>query len=98
MNALNPRTPDGGRITRTFKSGNSVAVRLPKDMGFVEGDEVTIIDHEDGTFSIWKVDDGRKILMNLFGSMSSGFMAEGRGDVEQEERDWTPRGAGPDAA
>jgi len=97
MNALTSRTVAGGRITRTFKSGNSVAVRLPRELGFSEGDEVTILDHEDGTFSIWKVDDGRRILMNLFGSMSSGFMAEGRDDMEQEERDWTPRGTGPDA-
>ena len=28
--------------TRTFKSGNSVAVRIPKELGFEAGTEVTI--------------------------------------------------------
>jgi antitoxin VapB len=28
--------------TRTFKSGNSVALRLPKELGVVEGIEVTV--------------------------------------------------------
>lgn len=28
--------------TKTFKSGNSVALRLPKELGFAEGVEVTL--------------------------------------------------------
>lgn len=28
--------------SKTFKSGNSVAVRLPKELGFEEGQEITI--------------------------------------------------------
>jgi antitoxin VapB len=31
-----------GIITKTFKSGNSVAVRLPKELGIVEGTELEI--------------------------------------------------------
>jgi antitoxin VapB len=29
------------------------------------------------------------VFMGLYGAFSSGFMADGRGDTEQEERDWS---------
>lgn len=73
---------------KTFKSGNSVALRLPKAMGFVEGDEVVVVPHSDGTFSFWKESEGLNVLMSLYGSMSPGFMKDGRGDIEQDDRDW----------
>lgn len=31
-----------GVVTKAFKSGNSVAVRLPKELGIVEGTEIEI--------------------------------------------------------
>lgn len=31
-----------GAVSRTFKSGNSVAVRLPKDLGIEAGEELLI--------------------------------------------------------
>lgn len=74
--------------TKTFKSGNSVAMRLPKALGLAEGDEVVIVQHEDGTFSFWKESEGLKVLMSLYGSMSPGFMKGGRGDIEQDDRAW----------
>lgn len=74
--------------TKTFKSGNSVALRLPKALGFAEGDEVVVVPHDDGTFTFWKESDGLKVLMSLYGSMSPGFMKDGRGDIEQDDRDW----------
>ncbi len=74
--------------TKTFKSGNSVAMRLPKALGFAEGDEVVVVPHADGTFTFWKEGDSLKVLMSLYGSMSPGFMKGGRGDIEQDERDW----------
>ena len=73
---------------KTFKSGNSIALRLPKAMGFEEGDEVVVVPHSDGTFSFWKEDDGLKVLMSLYGAFSPGFMSEGRGDIEQDDYDW----------
>lgn len=90
MNAHHQRPLKGQKVARTFKSGNSVALRLPKEMGFAEGEEVTIVAHDDGRFTVWKKDDAREVFMNLYGSMSQGFMSEGRGDIEQAERDWTP--------
>ncbi len=74
--------------TKSFKSGNSVAIRLPKALGFVDGDEVVLVPHSDGTYSFWKESDGLKVLMSLYGSMSPGFMKDGRGDIEQDDRDW----------
>lgn len=82
---------------KIFKSGNSVAVRFPKALGFAEGEEVAIIPHADGGFTIWKTDDPAAFLDGLFGSMSDGYMADGRGMTEQDERDWTGI-AGSDAA
>ncbi|HKR16093.1 MAG TPA: AbrB/MazE/SpoVT family DNA-binding domain-containing protein [Rhizorhapis sp.] len=96
MNAPHKPEATGQRTTRTFKSGNSVALRLPKDLGFGEGDEVTIVPHDDGSFTFWKQDNTRDLLMSLYGSMSPGFMRDGRGDIEQDERDWSYSGKKPD--
>jgi antitoxin VapB len=74
--------------TKSFKSGNSVAIRLPKTLGIVDGDEVVVVPHSDGTYSFWKESDSLKVLMSLYGSMSPGFMKDGRGDIEQDDRDW----------
>jgi antitoxin VapB len=74
--------------TKSFKSGNSVAVRLPKELGIVEGDEVRIVPHSDGSFSFWRKQDAKKVFMALAGSMSPGFMKDGRGDIEQGPRAW----------
>jgi antitoxin VapB len=74
---------------KTFKSGNSVALRLPKALGLREGDEVTIVPHADGSFSFYRESDAKRVFMSLYGSMSPGFMVDGRGDIEQEERDWS---------
>lgn len=73
---------------KTFKSGNSVALRLPKAMGFEEGDEVRVVPHSDGSYSFWKESDAKKVFMSLYGSMSPGFMKDGRGDIEQDDRSW----------
>lgn len=73
---------------KVFKSGNSVALRLPKGMGLSDGDEVVVVPHRDGSFSFWRDDQAADVLMSLYGSMSAGFMADGRGDIEQQERDW----------
>lgn len=84
--------------TKTFKSGNSVAMRLPKALGIVEGDEVVIVPHADGSMSLWKQAESKNVFMRLFGSMSSGFMAGGRGDTEQSDYDWQGPSDHPAAA
>ena len=75
--------------TRTFKSGNSVALRLPKALGLREGDDVQIVGHADGRFSVWRSIDDALVLDSLYGSLSPGFLRGGRGDTEQDERNWS---------
>jgi antitoxin VapB len=75
--------------TKVFKSGNSVAVRLPKALGLAEGDELVIVPHTDGSLSVWKENQSLDVLLSLYGAFSPGFMAGGRGDIEQEEYDWS---------
>jgi len=74
--------------TRTFKSGNSVAVRIPKAAGFAAGDDVVIVAHQSGRFTIWREEDAGKVLDSLYGSMSRNYMKNGRGDIDQAERAW----------
>ena len=73
---------------KVFKSGNSLALRLPKALGLAEGQEVRLVPHEDGSFSLWKEQDTKSVLMSLYGSMSDGYMRDGRDDPDQPERDW----------
>ena len=73
---------------KVFKSGNSLALRLPKSLGIAEGDDIVITPHANGSFSFWKESDSLDVLMSLYGSMSPGFMKDGRGDIEQDDRAW----------
>ena len=79
-------------IARSFKSGNSVALRLPKALGIEPGEDMVIVPLTNGGLSIWKKSDTRKVFMGLFGSVSPGFMAEGRDDIEQAAYDWQQSG------
>lgn len=74
---------------RLFKSGNSLALRLPKKLGLSEGENVEIVAHADGSFTFWREKDAGAILDGLYGAFSPGFMRDGRGDIEQDERDWS---------
>ena len=73
---------------KTFKSGNSVALRLPKSLGLEEGDAMIVLPHADGSFSMWKEDGALETFMSLYGSVSPGFMAGGRESNDQEAYDW----------
>lgn len=75
-------------VTKTFKSGNSVAFRIPKATGIAAGENLRFVQHADGKISFWREADADKILDSLYGSMSPGFMKHGRGDIEQSDRDW----------
>lgn len=75
-------------VARSFKSGNSVALRLPKGLGIGPGEDLVIVPHADGSLSVWRRADSRAAFLRLYGSMSPGFMADGRGDTEQADYDW----------
>lgn len=54
---------------RTFKSGNSVALRLPKALGIKEGIEM-IVREEQGRYVVEPIDASKKIdLTGIWGSI-----------------------------
>ena len=73
---------------KVFKSGNSHALRLPRELGIADGEEMIVVAHGDGRFTMWKQTEALDVLMGLYGSMSPGFMRDGRGDIEQADRHW----------
>lgn len=75
------------RTTRIFRNGNSQAVRIPVDLAY---------EHTDIELEIERVGDEIRIrparrslsgVLAKFARFSPEFMADGRGDHEQAERD-----------
>lgn len=75
--------------TRIFKSGNSLAVRIPKDMMPADVPEDAEIKYSGGVWTIRPIYK-RKLtgLAEKFGAFSPGFMSEGRFVEEETDRDW----------
>lgn len=77
--------------TRTFKSGNSVAVRLPKSLGIGPGVDVSVRE-ERGRYIVEPVDTvRRKIDVDKFWGKAKGLKLLTPEDRIFEERklDWT---------
>jgi antitoxin VapB len=76
--------------TRVFKSGNSLAVRIPKELAIVEASQEIEIEKVGNTLVLRPVVK-RKLtgLAEAFAAFPPGFMAEGREFHEQKERDWS---------
>ena len=75
--------------TKAFKSGNSLAVRIPKDLAIFEPSQDVIIERKGDTLVLRAVE--RKSLadvMDIFAQFSPDFMKDGRYPQEQDERDW----------
>lgn len=76
-------------LTRIFKSGNSLAVRIPKEMAFDEGVQEVEIERKGNGLWIRPVQAQTLAgLGDIFSAFSPDFMAEGRDQHEQKERDW----------
>lgn len=75
--------------TRLFKSGNSLAVRIPKELNFGAATQDVEIERQ-GEVLIIRPLQRRKLagLGAKFAAFSPDFMAEGRELHEQTERDW----------
>lgn len=74
---------------KIFKSGNSVALRLPKALGLAEGQEM-IVREESGKFEFEPAPpEGRKIKGDWIGSMPwlKPLRPEDR-EFEERELDW----------
>lgn len=84
-------------LTRVFKSGNSLAVRIPKELAIVEASQDVEIEKVGDTLVLRPLVK-RKLsgLAAAFAAFPPGFMAEGREFHEQKERDW--KGLGESAA
>ena len=77
-------------LTRVFKSGNSLAVRIPKELGFVDAAQDVEIERVGNSLVVRPV--VQKTLADIgeiFAMFSPHFMAGGREFHEQAERDWT---------
>ncbi|MEN8447701.1 MAG: type II toxin-antitoxin system VapB family antitoxin [Cyanobacteria bacterium J06555_13] len=64
--------------TRVFQSGNSQAVRIPKELQFEQLDIEYEIEREGDRLVISPVGKPLTNLMDVFAAFSDDFMAEGR--------------------
>ena len=79
--------------TRVFKSGNSLAVRIPKELANALASQDVEIEKVGDTLVLRPVVK-RKLtgLAEAFAAFPPGFMADGREFHEQKERDWSGLG------
>lgn len=73
--------------TRVFKNGNSQAVRIPADLAYERTDIDLEIERIGDELRIRPARRSLSGVLNKFARFSPSFMAEGRGDQEQAERD-----------
>lgn len=82
-------------LTRIFKSGNSMAVRIPKELAFAQGTQDVEVERVGNTLVLRPVaTETIGDLTGIFAAFPKGFMAEGREFHEQGERDWGGIGLG----
>jgi antitoxin VapB len=77
-----------GHHAKVFKSGNSLALRLPKAFGLTEGTEMLISRDARGRLYVRPAEHAHVELAELFGSFSADFMASGREVVDAPDREW----------
>ena len=73
--------------TRAFKNGNSRAVRIPADLAYERTDMELEIEREGDEIRIRPARRSLAGVLTKFAQFSPDFLAEGRGDQEQAERD-----------
>ena len=80
---------NGKSNSRVFRSGNSQAVRIPRELAYDDVGQEVEIERKGDTLLIRPV--YRKKLTGIaevFAMFSRDFMADGREFHEQDERDW----------
>ena len=73
--------------TRVFQSGNSQAVRIPKELQFEQLDVEYEIERQGDRIIITPVGAPLTEAVELFAAFSNDFMVEGRPDQGTQERD-----------
>jgi antitoxin VapB len=72
-------------LARIFQSGNSQAVRLPKEFRF-DADQVEIF-RQGNDIVLRQVPSDAAAVFDLLSSLPADFMAEGRQDTPPQERE-----------
>ena len=72
-------------FARIFQSGNSQAVRLPKEFRF-DADQVEIF-RQGNDIVLRQVPSHAAAVFDLLSSLPADFMAEGRQDIPPQERE-----------
>ncbi|MDX9951667.1 MAG: type II toxin-antitoxin system VapB family antitoxin [Methylophilaceae bacterium] len=73
--------------TRAFKSGNSQAVRIPAELAFERTDIELEIERVGAELHIRPARRSLSGVLEKFAKLGQDFMAEGRGEQDQTERD-----------
>ena len=76
-------------LSRVFKSGNSLAVRIPKELAFADGALDVEIERKGETLVIRPVSKHSLAgVGKAFAAFPRGFMAQGRELRDQKKRAW----------
>ena len=76
-------------LTRIFQSGNSLAVRIPKELAFADGVQEVDIARVGNTLVLQPIaKETIGDLSEVFGAFPQSFMQEGRASHTQSEGDW----------
>jgi len=75
------------RTTKIFRNGNSQAVRIPAELSYDRTDVEMLIERVGDELRIRPARQSLAGLMERFARFSPEFMAEGRGEHDQHERD-----------
>lgn len=82
--------------TRIFKSGNSMAVRIPRELAAYSTAEEALIEWQDDAWIVRPIQQRSLAgLADVFRAFPADFMAEGREKHEQAERDWSALSQAP---
>lgn len=73
--------------TRVFQSGNSQAVRIPKELQFNRLDVEYEIERQGDSLIIRPVGDSLERVLNCFAAFSEDFMVEGRPEQGDQDQD-----------
>ena len=80
-------------LTKVFKSGNSLAVRIPKELGFVDAAQDVEVERVGNTLVLRRLEQETiGDLTEILAAFPKSFMAEGREFHEEQERDWSGSG------
>ena len=80
-------------LARVFKSGNSLAVRIPKELGFVNNAQDVEVERVGNTLVLRLIEpETLADIGEIFSLFSPSFMANGREFQEEHERDWNVQG------